>query len=277
MRTTVTTRHLEATAMNRHLTDSTALSTSSTHDQDIPMNLLFSVQSHLDQTVARDADAGYRAVASTHPVLCQLPRLTDALVALQARSCFSRPPRTDIVRALVALAQREDDALWSELLVVAYGALVRDLCSADTANDEADREAEGIACFLDAVKSARTHAPSISTELRTLAERRLAAVRVAQREWREVVLMGDMSSFADSEPAEEPDLPATKRGLERGASRSVSDAELLRTYGEHGALTDLVDEVFAGASEQDARRGYDRLKTRRARLAKHLRRSRRAA
>ncbi len=61
------------------------------------------------------------------------------------------------------------------------------------------------------------------------------------------------------------------------APDGVSDEELLRTFDERGALTDLVQALYPDATPAQQRRAYANLAQRRARLARTLRRTRRAA
>ena len=128
--------------------------------------------------------------------------------------------------------------------------------------------------FLGAVREASVHAASISLELRDRTEKRLAAHAAAEHAWSAGVLTADMDGFASTDPTPACELASESRGPARNG---VLNAELLRTFARRGALTDLVEQRFGGATGPERRKTYNLLASRRARLARAARRGRRTA
>jgi hypothetical protein len=211
-------------------------------------------------------EEAYQREAAVHPILCQLPTLLIAGLHLQL------PPmravlRPAALRAFVSLFQTTRHPVWIELLLSAYGPFLGGLIAEDP-DDPEEREAEVIARFCEAVAVADVTAQSITFELQGLTRARLDAAALAEKNWREVVLCPDMSRFASSEPSPEEALIAR----EASARESVSDVELLHTFGDRAALAELIEERFAGADAAARRRAYASLASRRSRLARGMRR-----
>jgi hypothetical protein len=104
--------------------------------------------------------------------------------------------------------------------------------------------------------------------------RSLAALDAAAQQSSEVVVASDATTFPAPEPASPPHLSEEPPGR---APDGVSDEELLRTFDERGALTELVQALYPDATPAQQHRAYAHLAQRRARLARTLRRTRRAA
>jgi hypothetical protein len=211
----------------------------------------------------------YEREAPTHPVLCALPTLDSAIAFLEGPSCASLASRPAVLRALVTFAQTTRHIVWTELLLLGYRPLLRSFVAAPE-TDPLEHEAEVVARFFEAVARANVRASSISVELQERTQKLLDAAALAELDWREVVLVADVSVFAVRETVPLEDLMAIRR-----TDQAISDATLLATFGEHGALTDLVQAHYPDVSAVVRRTLYGRLAQRRARLARVERRTRR--